>query len=193
MPNTQDWGHNRAMWVRVLEKRTGHGVAEWVRRIEQAHLTDEQSLRAWLEARGVTGYARTLLVMEQFGYPDFLLASAEELLDRQYADRPGLRPIYDAIVREATRLGDVSIQTRKTFVSLVGPRRTFARVQATTKARVDLGLRLEGQEPAGRLRPSRIHETMRVQFELTAPGEVDTEVVRWLRRAYAENEGPKAP
>jgi len=34
---------------------------------------------------------------------------------------------------------------------------------------------------------------MRVQIELTAPGEVDSEVVRWLRRAYAENEGPKAP
>ena len=139
MPNTQDWGHNRAMWVRVLEKRTGHGVAEWVRRIKRARLPDEQSLRAWLEARGVTGYARTLLVMEQFGYPDFLLASAEELLDRQYADRPALRPIYDAIVRQVTRLGDVSIQTRKTYVSLVGPRRTFARVQATTKTRVSAG------------------------------------------------------
>ncbi len=57
-------------------------------------------------------------------------------------------------------LGGVIIQARKTFVSLVSPRKTFARVQATTKNRVGLGLRLEGQKPIGRLRPSRIHETM---------------------------------
>jgi hypothetical protein len=68
------------------------------------------------------------------------------------------------------------LQARKTYVSLVASRRTFARVQATTKNRVDLGLRLEGREPGGRLKPSRIHETMQIQISLTAPEEVDSEV-----------------
>lgn len=36
----------------------------------------------------MTGYARSLLVMERFGYPDFLRASGDELIDGQYADRP---------------------------------------------------------------------------------------------------------
>ena len=84
-------------------------------------------------------------------------------------------------------LGEVIIQARKTFVSLVTPRRTFARVQATTRNRVDLGLRLEGQKPVGRLRPSRIHETMRFQISLTAPGDVDSEALDWLQKAYDQN------
>src|SRR5262245_30013842 len=37
--------------------------------------------------QGVTGYAQSLLVMEQFGYPDFLVATADELIEQQYADR----------------------------------------------------------------------------------------------------------
>ncbi|HEX6033346.1 MAG TPA: DUF5655 domain-containing protein, partial [Anaerolineales bacterium] len=78
-------------------------------------------------------------------------------------------------------------QARKTYVSLLTPRRTFARVQATTKQRVDLGLRLEGQTPSGRLRPSRIHETMQFQISLTSVEEIDAEVLRWLRQAYNEN------
>jgi hypothetical protein len=125
--------------------------------------------------------------MERFGYPDFLLASADELIQGQYADRPQLRPIFDAIVDAAAGLGAVIIQTRKTYVSLVSPRRTFARVQPTTKNRVDLGLRLAGQQPGGRLQPSKIHETMPLQISLTTRDEVDSEVLDWLQQAYDQN------
>jgi urease accessory protein UreE len=175
------------MWARLLEERTALDVDHWNRRIRRAHLDDEKSLRAWLTEQKVTGYAQSLLVMERFGYPDFLLATADELIDRQYADRPQIRPIYDAIILAASGLGEVIIQARKTYVSLVSPRRTFARVQATTKNRVDLGLRLEKQKPGGRLQPSKIHETMRLQVSLTSPDEVDSEVLGWLQRAYDEN------
>jgi hypothetical protein len=110
-----------------------------------------------------------MLVMERFGYPDFLLASAAELIDGPYRDRPNLRPVFDAVIAAAVALGEVTIQARKTYVSLVSPRRTFARVQPTTKDRLDLGLRLQGQKPGGRLLPSRIHETMQVQITPPRP------------------------
>jgi Domain of unknown function (DUF5655) len=183
---TRDWTRNREMWVRVLQRQTGQGVTPWNRRIAKQGLRDERSLRSWLGRQGVTGYAQSLLVMEQFGYPDFLLATADQLIAQQYADRPQLRPVYEAIVRAAIRCGDVTIQARKTYVSLVTPRRTFARVQPTTRTRVDLGLRLDAP-PRGRLVPSRIHETMRVQVGLSAVAEVDAEITKWLRQAYAEN------
>ena len=183
----KDWQRNREMWVRVLEKQTGEGVDTWSRRIRQHRFADEQALRNWLTSQGVTGYARSLLVMERFGYPAFVTASASELIDAQYADRVQLRPIYDAIEAAASDLGELIVQARKTYVSLVTPRRTFARVQPTTRTRVDLGLRLDSQKPTGRLQPSTIHETMKLQIGLTSCGEVDDEVVQWLARAYREN------
>jgi Domain of unknown function (DUF5655) len=82
------------------------------------------------------------------GAPDFLTADAGELIDGQYADRPQLRPILDAVLALLPALGPATVQARKTIVSLVSPRRTFAVARATTKDRVDLGLRLDGAEPA---------------------------------------------
>ena len=187
MVQTRDWQGMREMSARLLKERTSEDVDTWNQRIKRERLNDEKSLRAWLTKQGVTGYAQSLLVMERFGYPDFLLASADELIDGQYADRPQIRPIFDAIIDAAAGLGEVIIQTRKTYVSLVSPRRTFARVQPTTKNRVDLGLRLEGQKPGGRLQPSKIHETMQLQISLTAREEVDSEVLSWLQQAYDQN------
>src|SRR5881409_670407 len=187
MAQTRDWQGMKDMSARLLRERTGQDVDIWNQRIATEGFTDEQQLRTWLTAQGVTGYAQSLLVMERFGYPDFLLATADELIDGQYAGRAQLRPIFDALIDAAAGLGQVTIQARKTYVSLVSPRRTFARIQATTKNRVDLGLRLEGRKPKGRLQPSKIQETMQVQIGLTAPDEVDSEVLGWLQQAYDEN------
>jgi hypothetical protein len=187
MGNVLDWNRNRDMRMRVLEKQTGEGLEFWNRRVRKENFKDEKTMRAWLKEQGVTGYAENLLVMERFGYPDFLTASADELVEGQYADRQHLRPIYDAILAAVMTMGQVTIQTRKTYVSLLTPRRTFARVQPSTKSRVDVGLRIEGQKPGGRLQPSRIHETMKLQVSLTSAEEIDAEVLGWLRRAYQEN------
>src|SRR3989304_2452491 len=105
----RDWRENREKWARVLEQNTGEDVDTWNMRILREGFRDEQSLRAWLALQGVTGYAQSLLVMEQFGYPDFLVASADQLIDGQYVDRAQLRPIFDAIIKAALELGEVAI------------------------------------------------------------------------------------
>src|SRR5206468_12843318 len=101
MAKVRDWEGMRAMSERLLEERTGRGVATWNRRIKKEGLDDEKSLRAGLTKQGAIGYAQTLLVMERFGYPDFRTASADELIDRQYGDRAQLRPIFDAVLEAA--------------------------------------------------------------------------------------------
>src|SRR5262245_11901653 len=186
MLQTLDWRSERAHWVDTLETKTGTGLAEWNRRIRQRGVRGERQLKAWLSSEGVDGYAQQLLVMERFGYPDYMVSTAADLIAHQYADRRQLRPILDAVVAAAQTCGLVTIQARKSCVSLVGPRRTFARVQPTTTTRVDLGLRLDGQKALGRLR-SNPHDTMRIRIGLAAPIDVDSEVVRWRRSAYVEN------
>jgi Domain of unknown function (DUF5655) len=187
MSTTRDWSHNREMWVRVLEKQTGKNLDYWNVRIKKRRFADAHHLREWLAGQDISGYAEQLLVMEHFGYPDFLSSSADELVDRQYADREHLRPVYESIVAASQDIGEIVIQARKGYVSLLTPKRTFARVRATTKTRIDLALRLEGCQPRGRLKPSRIHETMPVQVSLTALKDLDQSVLKWLRKAYEEN------
>src|SRR5439155_19391747 len=131
----------------------------------------------------------------RFGYPDYLTADAGELIDGQYADRPQLRPILDAVLALLPALGPATVQARKTIVSLVSPRRTFAVVRATTKDRVDLGLRLDDAEPGGRLRSAKNigGGGATVRIALSRPEDIDDEVRDLLRRAYAENTAPPPP
>lgn len=182
-----------AMWDeygRRLEEETGDDVGTWNARIRAEAPEDEQGLRAWLDDRDVTGYQQSLLVMERFGYPDFLQMSDAELIDGQYEDREHLRPILDHLLSVVSeRHPEVEIVGRKGYVPLHTPRRQFAVVKATTKTRVDLGLRLDGEEPQGRLVPARslANETINLRIPLEDGDEVDEEVVSWLDEAWERN------
>jgi len=124
--------------------------------------------------------------------PDLVVADPQ-LIDGQYADRPQLRPILDAVLATLPALGQVTVQARGTMVSLVSPRRTFAVVMPTTKSRVDLGFRLTNAKPEGRLREARDVGQATVRVPLSTPDDVDEEVIDWLRLAYEENTAPAPP
>jgi hypothetical protein len=189
MPQARSWQEMRGQIVEILERRTGAGLAAWNARIAAAAPASEADLRTWLDEQGVEGYPRMLLVYERFGYPDFLLAGADDLIDGQYADRPALRPILDALLVVAPSLGTVEVQARKTYVTLLTPRRTFASIEPRTRTRVDLGLRLPGPMRDGRLEPSTSlgQSGMTARIGLASADDVDDEVVGWLQRAYAAN------
>jgi Family of unknown function (DUF5990)/Domain of unknown function (DUF5655) len=189
-PPPKSWKQMRDWAAQLLQSRTSQDLAAWNRRVAEAGLPDEQALRAWLEGQGVTGYGQALLVWERFGYPDFLTAEADELIDGQYSDRPQLRPVFDAVLAALPAVGPATVQARKTMVSFVTPRRTFAVVQPTTKSRVDLGLRLEDERPGGRLLAARDLGAATVRIPLTRPEDVDAQVLDWMRRAYQENAAP---
>jgi hypothetical protein len=162
----------------------------------QLAIAREYGFAGWPQLTAEVEHRRdgqALLVWERFGYPDFLSAEAGELIVGQYAGRPQLRPVFDAVLAALPALGPATVQARKTMVSLVTPRRTFAVIQATTKTRVDLGLRLEHQRPGGRLLAARDLGAATVRIPLTRPEDVDAEVLGWLRRAYTENAAPPPP
>ena len=84
MAKTMDWREMREWEIGLLEKATGQGLEHWNARVLDSGIQTEHALRTWLTEQGVTGYPRMLLVMERFGYPDFLLATSDELVDGQY-------------------------------------------------------------------------------------------------------------
>ena len=186
----RSWQEMRDQEIQWLIERTGDGLEVWNKRVLDGGFKDEKSLREWLSEQGVTGYPQMLLVMERFGYPDYLQATADELIEGQYADRENLRPILDAIFALLPGVGNVEVQARKTYVALLTPRRTFAAVQPTTRSRIDLGVRLSPkQEPTARLERARNFGQSSVThiIRLGSPEAVDDEVEGWLRKAYEIN------
>lgn len=190
MPQARSWQEMYAREQERLLQQTGEDLVAWNAKIRaQAGLTDEPRLRAWLADRGVTGYPAMLLVFETFGYPSYLQKDAETLIDEQYADRPAIRPIFDRVLEVLPTVGTVEVQARKTYVALLSPKRTFASIQPTTKTRVDIGLRLDGVRPEGRLEVAKSigQSSMTHKLALSSPADLDEEALGWLRRAYDAN------
>jgi hypothetical protein len=190
MAESRSW---KGMWDKYahrLEEQTGDDLETWNARVRDEGPDDEAALRQWLSERGIEGYTQSLVVMERFGYPDFLEASDAELIDGQYEDREHLRPILDRLLAIAKEQHpEVEVVGRKTYVPLYTPKRQYAVIQATTKTRVDMGLRIDGQEPTGRVEQAKRlgNETINLRIGLTGVDEIDDEVARWLDAAWEAN------
>lgn len=185
MTEIRDWQHNRMKWIGVLERRTGKSLAWWNARVKKEAPATRAGLKSWLATEGVNGYGASILTMERFGYPEWLAKSGEDLVAAQYANRPDLRKVYDAVITTISRFKGAAVQTRKTYVSLLTPRRTFARVKAG-KDHVKVALRLDDRKPGGRLQRSRVHDEMKVELVLRSRADLDKDAVALLRDAYEE-------
>lgn len=187
--NPRSWQEMRQWQVELLERTTGQSLEAWNELVRREGPAAEKELRAWLAEHSVTGYSQMLLVFERFGYPDFFTRSADELVQGQYADRPQLREIYDAVLALLPQLGEVAIQTRKTYVALLTARRTFAVIAPVTRTRVDLGLRWEAAPDSPRLSApgSRLGSAVTVKVGLRSAGDVDDELIGWLQQVYDAN------
>lgn len=169
----------------ILVRRTGTTSADWAQRLRDQGLDSPRAARDWLTAQGVGGRGQDAVIWAAFGLPDFFTASGEELVDAQYADRPELRPVAEAVFAAAAGWPGLELQGRKTYVALRTPRRMFAQVVPATKSRVDLRLRLDApaSERVEVLAPNRDQPLDR-RVRLATVEDVDEQVVDLLRQAF---------
>jgi predicted transport protein len=165
-----------------VEQRTGRPISEWLALVpagtftqQSAFLVAEHGLKP-SDARAVLHLGAHLSRP-----PD------DELVAAQYAGaKEALRPVYDALVAAIAALGDdVVVAPRKTYVSFDRARQ-FALVQASTRTRVDLGMRLDEATATDRLAAAGSFGSGNITHRvgLGAPEEVDAQVRAWLRAAY---------
>jgi hypothetical protein len=168
--------------ARNMQKTTGKSLEHWVGLVREQGLTKHGEIVKWLMAEhGFTrGYAGA--VAASVNYED---VAPEEMVDRQYAGKESLRPIYERVLAEVESLGG-AVEPRQTYVAFTNGRQ-FGLVQPSTKTRVDLGLVLAGEQPTDRLRDAGSFGSSRIthRVALSAPEDVDAQVRAWLSDAYA--------
>lgn len=179
-----------AKMIANMKSKTGKTLEQWLAIAKQARAEKHgQIVKVLKSDHGLThGYAN--LVAHKLLKSDAGSKAAEgtDLVAAQYAGpKADLKPIYDAVVRAASALGkDVEIAPKKTYVSL-RRNKQFAIVQPSTRTRVDLGINLKDEPPAGRLEEAGSFNAMvshRVRLE--KPGDVDKDVKAWLKKAWAK-------
>ena len=170
-----------------LKEKTGKELGEWKKVLAKKGFEKHGEIMNFLKKeQGVThGFANFISL--KFREADAGSMDDAALIENQYKGKEHLRPIFDALHKFATDLGkDVEVAPKKAAVSF-RRKRQFALVQPSTKKRVDLGLKFNDRDHAGRLETSGPFGAMCThRVQLTDIAQVDDEVLAWVREAYEE-------
>lgn len=184
MPKTPEEMAN-AM-IANLKEKTGKTLEQWMAIATRSGLAKHGELVKMLKSdhRMTHGFAN-LVAHKTLKSDAGSVADSANLVAAQYSGaKADLKPIYDAIIAEARKCGELEISPKKSYVSLRRSKQ-FAIVQPSTKTRVDLGLNLKGESPTERLELSGSFNSMvthRVRLE--RPADVDNDVKAWLKKAW---------
>lgn len=118
------------------------------------------------------------------------VAAAGDPVDTHFeGERASLRPIYERVAALALGLGsDVELGVRGTYIAFRRNKQFAVAKMAARPLRIELGLRLPGYMPTGRLLAAGKNfgaESATHKVVLAAPEDVDTAVAGWLATAYA--------
>ena len=169
----------KTMLANIPEK-TGKTLDAWKKLIAKTGHEKHGQIVKWLKTEhGVThGFAN--LISAKYRET----GEEEDLIAAQYSGaKADLKPLHYAIVKYAQSLGkDVELAPKKTSHSL-RRKKQFALITPATKTRIDLGLALKGDEPAGRLESYNAMCSHRVRLESVK--DFDKDVRAWMKDAYS--------
>lgn len=174
--------------VAGLKESTGRTLAEWSTAVKKSGKAKHGELVTWLKAEhGVThGYANLIAHKTLASDSGSRVAAGDDLVAEMLSgDKAVLRPIFDALMaRILTFGGDVEQAPKKGYLSL--RRKTqFATLHPSTKTRFDVGLKLKGVEPSGRLEAAGSWNAMMThRVRLASVDDVNDELFAMIRAAY---------
>ncbi len=171
-----------------IESRTGKTLAQLAAVVKASGLTRHGEVRDMLKRDLDMGHGDANLVVHHVLQSDGASAAAgkggDEVLDEIYAGpKAALRPVHDAVMAAIAGFGDFEIAPKKGYVSL-RRKKQFAMVGPATNTRVEVGLNMKDVPGTARLEAQKPGGMCQYKVKLTAPAEVDGELVAWMRQAY---------
>jgi len=185
-------------WKEGLKEKTGRSLAAWLTLVKKTGPAGEKERTEWLKREHRLGTWSAVWIAERscgkdsdMDSPETYLKAVERYVNTMFrGPNSPVRPLYDELLRLALSLGeDVKACPCKTMVPLYR-NHVFAQIKPGTRTRVDIGFALGARKREGRLietggfaKKDRI--THRIGIE--ALDQIDAEVTRWLKVAYAED------
>ena len=173
-----------------MKERTGKTLEEWVAAVQATKIDplDQKAVRNWLKSQGVLQNSQWAIADAAARAAGWERPSVEGYINSQYqGEKADLRPIFDALREIVEGLGDdVTPEGRGGYTPFVR-KRQFAAVQASTKTRVDLGLRFRQAPDSALLSTTSLPGQSTHKLGLSSVDEITDEVKDLVRLAYEQN------
>ena len=173
-----------------MKERTGKTLEEWVAAVQATKIDpfDQKAVRNWLKSQGVMQNSQWAIADAAARAAGWERPSVEGYINSQYqGEKAALRPIFDALREIIEGLGeDVTAEGRGGYTPFVR-KRQFAAVQASTKTRVDLGLRFRQAPDSALLSTASLPGQSTHKLGLSSVDDITGEVIDMIRLAYEQN------
>jgi hypothetical protein len=177
----------KAAQLANIEKRSGKSLADLVALVQSSGLTKHGEVIALLKAKLGLGHGDAnaiALFAKSGGAAGAAAASPEAAVEELYGGpKAGLRPIHDALMAALKKFGAFEVAPKKGYLSLRRAKQ-FACVKPATKTRLDVGIIVKGVAGTDRLIAQPDKAMFPFKVGLASAGEVDRELMAWLRAAY---------
>ena len=174
-----------------MKDRTGKSLEEWVALVQKSGIDplDQKAVRNWLKSEhGVLQNSQWAIADAAARAAGWVRPSVEGYIDSQYQGaKTALRPLFDALREMIESQGDdVHAEGRGGYTPFVR-RRQFAVLQASTKTRIDLGLRFTDPPESPLLNPSNPPGQCTHKIGIQSLEEITAELAELIQRAYIQN------
>ncbi len=99
--------------------------------------------------------------------------------------KASLKPIQEAVLREAAKLGPFRVVSANGYVSL-RRRKQFVMLAPSSGQRLELGLNVKDLPPSHRLLKQPRGSLCNYLVKLAEPSEVNAELIAWIKFAYED-------
>jgi len=170
-----------------IQAKTGKTPDDFRALAQKKGLVKTGDLLAWLQADFGLGRGHAMAIVHVLQISSAPQVSRPDAITAHFAGKKAawLKP-YAALLKKVEAFGpDVSVAPTNTYLSLLRGKKKFAVLEPATPERFDVGLKLKGLPPAGRLEASGAWNSMvthRVRVE--NPKQFNAELLAWLRQAY---------
>ena len=178
----------QATQIQNIETATGKSLSELIMLVNSSGLTKHNDVVKMLKADLGLGHGNANLIAhmaKQAANPGDTDTPPMDLI--YSGNKAHLRPIHEALLEALNTFGSFETAPKKTYISYRRSKQ-FAMIGPATKTAVEVGInsrslsegyRLE-KLPPGKMTPFRVR--------VTAPEQIDDELINWLSTAYKESE-----
>lgn len=170
--------------LRNIEAKTGKTFSQLCRLIADSGLTKVGEQRAMLMQSLGLGYgdANTLAIRAKEAAAP--AAPTDDPLDAIYTgNKAALRALHECLSAEIDKLGACEKVPKKAYVSL-RRKKQFAMLGPATKDALELGINARQLPPSARLKAIPPGGMCQYTVRLSAPSDIDAELMGWVRSAY---------
>lgn len=183
----------RQTYLDNIKAKTGKTAQELAALARQKGFSKSSQVVAWLKRDFGLGYGHAGMVWYLMAHEADTKTTPTDRLEKLLAKKPKWHEPYRELATRIAGFGsDVELAANMTYINVLRGAKKFAIVQPSSADRLDIGLKLKGVEPTGRLEEAGSWNAMVThRVRISDPKELDDELLGWLEQAYRAVSGER--